>query len=76
MNAFLKEKRGGGRLDGSLLAKVPRSCGQNQEILELSAHLPLPGAEHRPTAHSLQGEASAFSRIWHRAVLALSSLAS
>lgn len=61
---------------GPLLGGVPTSCEQNEEMLELSTHLPLAGAAHSPQPPSPHGEAAAFGTIWHRVVLALSSLAS
>lgn len=71
-----RNREKGGRTAGPLLAEVPTSCEQNEEMLELSVHLPLPGAEHSPQPPSPHGEAAAFGTIWHRVVLALSSLAS
>ena len=49
---------------------------KNEAMLELCTHPPLAGAAHSPQPPSPHGEAAACGTIWHRVVLALSSLAS
>lgn len=71
-----RNREKGGRMAGPLLAEVPTSCEQNEEMLEPSTPLPLAGAAHSPQPPSPHGEAATFGTIWHRVVLALSSLAS
>ena len=63
-------------MPGPLLGEVPTSCEQNEAMLELCTHPPLAGAAHSPQPPSPHGEAAACGTIWHRVVLALSSLAS
>ena len=60
-----RNKEKGGRTAGPLLAEVPTSWEQNEGMLELSVHLPLPGAEHSPQPPSPPREAAAFGTVWH-----------
>ena len=70
-----RNKEKGGRTAGPLLAEVPTSWEQNEGMLELSVHLPLPGAEHSPQPPSPPGKQQPLAQSG-TVVLALSSLAS